>query len=336
MPWIKLDDDFFAHRKIIDLSKDAKLLYLAGLTHSSSQLTDGVLTPGAVRAISALVNIRRQNVSKTCSELVQNRLWIVSKDGYEIYHFLDRNPTAAEVREKREATAQRVQSYRTRNAECNAVTSSVCNAVSNAAIDADVDVDTHSREGSLSKGISEDVDYPTPKKTRASASARDGGGGGGQGSQGELAELAMRVSRAAKGSVGAGDDLIGVLSPYVADLGAERIVAETITARDWYAGKKRKLDLRLLGNWLKREQQKKDEANAAATAAAVAHAQAEKVNGHEGQHATDANRILTLDEARAAREREDAEIMADAAERARLVREFFGTQVQQRVPGEVS
>lgn len=156
--------------------------------------------------------------------------------------------------------------------------------------------------------------------TKTRVSARSGVVGGEGSQQAESAELAMRVSRAAKGSVGAGDDLIGTLSPYVADLGAERIVAETIAARDWYAGKKRKLDLRALGNWLKREQEKKTAADAAATATAQAHAQ-QKVNGngHEGQHATDANRIRTLDEARAAREREDADIIARAELAARLV-----------------
>ncbi len=56
MSWVKLDDQIFAHPKIINLAQDAKLLYLAGLAYCAGQLTDGLLSPGAVRMIAAQVD----------------------------------------------------------------------------------------------------------------------------------------------------------------------------------------------------------------------------------------------------------------------------------------
>lgn len=131
MGWVKLDDRFFTHPKIIDLSKDAKLVFLAGLTLASCQLTNGFLSDATVRAIMALVNIRRQNVSKIEHELDTKSLWKRVQDGYEIHDYLDYNPSSEQVREKRERTATRVAEWRKRNEGSNAVTNSVRNGVSN-------------------------------------------------------------------------------------------------------------------------------------------------------------------------------------------------------------
>jgi hypothetical protein len=97
MTWVKLDDQFFAHPKVIDLPKDAKLLYLAGLTHCAAQLTDGALSGGAVRAITALVDVDRS----VTQQLVDAGLWEVTEAGYAVHDYLKYNRTGEQVKAER-------------------------------------------------------------------------------------------------------------------------------------------------------------------------------------------------------------------------------------------
>jgi len=80
MPWIRLDDQFFANPKVVELGKDAKLVYLAALTYCGSQLTAGVIKAGAVRMVAAMVDAERECVA----ELVDAGLWEVVDDGWWI------------------------------------------------------------------------------------------------------------------------------------------------------------------------------------------------------------------------------------------------------------
>lgn len=73
MPWLKLDDSFFDHEKILDRSKDAKLLHLAALTYCAARSPHGVLSPAAVRVCAAKVDI--DNRDQTVTELLRARLW---------------------------------------------------------------------------------------------------------------------------------------------------------------------------------------------------------------------------------------------------------------------
>lgn len=129
MAWVKLDDQFFAHPKVIDLSKDAKLLFLAGLAHCAAQLTDGAISQGALRVIAATVDVDRV----VAGELVNAGLWLTTSTGYTVHDYLDYNPTADQVKHERAATAQRVANWRQRHQDrdvSNGVTSGVSNAVS--------------------------------------------------------------------------------------------------------------------------------------------------------------------------------------------------------------
>lgn len=122
MAWVKLDDQFFANPKVIDLPKDAKLLYLGGLTHAAAQLTDGALTPGAVRLIAAMVDVDRSHAAA----LVTAGLWDVDGDNYIIHDYHSYNRTAEQVKADRDANAKRQDRYRGRHSnEGNAVTDTV-------------------------------------------------------------------------------------------------------------------------------------------------------------------------------------------------------------------
>jgi hypothetical protein len=109
MSWSRLDDQFFNHQKVIDLPKDAKLLYLCALTHAAAQLTDGFISPGALRVVSALVDVD----PRMAETLVEAELWERTEKGYQIHDYLEYNPSAENVRRDREAAKQRMKVKRT-------------------------------------------------------------------------------------------------------------------------------------------------------------------------------------------------------------------------------
>lgn len=128
MAWVKLDDQFFANPKVIDLPKDAKLLYLGGLTHAAAQLTDGTLTPGAVRMICAMVDVDRGQADA----LVAAGLWDRDGENFIIHDYLNYNRTAEQVKSDRDRNAQRQERYRDRHADdTNAVSNGASNGVTN-------------------------------------------------------------------------------------------------------------------------------------------------------------------------------------------------------------
>jgi hypothetical protein len=101
MTWVKLDDQFFEHRKTRGLSKDAQLLFLASLAYSASRLTDGALDAKAVRILRATVDVDQETVS----ELSKAGMWEPSNGSadYMIHDYLDYNPSAADVAEAKAA-----------------------------------------------------------------------------------------------------------------------------------------------------------------------------------------------------------------------------------------
>ncbi len=50
MTWIRLDDQFLAHPKIVGLSNDQLALWLAGIAYSNQQRTDGGVIPAVAVA----------------------------------------------------------------------------------------------------------------------------------------------------------------------------------------------------------------------------------------------------------------------------------------------
>ena len=115
MTWIKIDDSFPDHPKIIGLSAEAFRTHIRGLCYSGRFLTDGLVPASAVDSIGNPESI---------AELVDSCLWIRSQieGGYWIHDYLDHQTSKSEVEEKREAVRQRVARYR----------ASRSNAVSNA------------------------------------------------------------------------------------------------------------------------------------------------------------------------------------------------------------
>lgn len=103
MSWVKLDDQFFTHPKVIDLPKDAKLLYLSALTYSAGQLTDGIVSPGALRVIAATVDVSKDE----SAALVAAGLWETCEFGWIIHDYHDYNLSAGEAKEHKSDISQK-------------------------------------------------------------------------------------------------------------------------------------------------------------------------------------------------------------------------------------
>jgi hypothetical protein len=102
LSWLKIDDGFSEHPKVDALTDRAHRIHVDALCYCSRNLTDGQLTAVTVRGVKA----RRRATQKHIDELVGAGLWVPYKDGYLVKAFLEYNPTAAEVKEKRAARAE--------------------------------------------------------------------------------------------------------------------------------------------------------------------------------------------------------------------------------------
>ncbi len=128
MAWVKIDDQFTDHPKIVAAGPLAGWLYVAGLCYSARYLTDGFVPRAQVRK---LVDV--DEVTPLVTALVTAGLWRESQGGYTIHDYLDYNPPAEKVKAERAANAQRQAKYKEtlRNAGEPSIYNTVSNTVTN-------------------------------------------------------------------------------------------------------------------------------------------------------------------------------------------------------------
>ena len=137
MSWVKLDDAFFANRKVRSVSVQASHLALAGLCFCAQNENDGHLLDDDVKLIANMAKVGP--AAKLVEELVGVGVWERENGGFAVHDFLEYNPSHAELEQKRITTKKRVAAYRSRgcNGVGNGVTASVgnggCNGVGNTA-----------------------------------------------------------------------------------------------------------------------------------------------------------------------------------------------------------
>jgi hypothetical protein len=107
MPWVKLDDSFFSHPKVVAAGTEAVGLYVMALTYSAHHLTDGHVAaawvkekagPKARKLVAALTE---PPTGFECA------LWERNGTGWVIHDYLDYNPSRAEIMKKRKADTER-------------------------------------------------------------------------------------------------------------------------------------------------------------------------------------------------------------------------------------
>lgn len=89
MWWVRLDDDFPNHPKVVGLSDAAFRAYVQGLCYCSQYLTDGWLParPGDRRA---------------AGELVKAHLWVPDGEGFQVHDYLDHQQSREQVNARRQ------------------------------------------------------------------------------------------------------------------------------------------------------------------------------------------------------------------------------------------
>lgn len=119
MSWLKIDDNFPEHERIIGLpGPAAKWLHVVALCHCAKQLTDGHIEPFRLKVICAVAEVPRATFQ--IKELVKAGLWLDNGDGsYEVRDFLHYNPSSADVKAKRQGAKDRMTALRSLDVRAN-------------------------------------------------------------------------------------------------------------------------------------------------------------------------------------------------------------------------
>src|SRR5699024_10465837 len=109
MAWFKIDDNFYDHPKVDELSLEAIGLWAVCGTYVARHLTDGFI---AARRVTRL-----GGTDELAAKLVDAELWDPADGGYTFRNWREYQPTRAEVEGKREQARRRQQRKRQRDAE---------------------------------------------------------------------------------------------------------------------------------------------------------------------------------------------------------------------------
>ena len=132
MSWVRLDDGFPGHRKVLPLSDAAFRLHVAALCHCNQQGNDGHMDRAALRVLSGYL-AHPQKAAAASKELEDSGLWEQTKTGWRIHDFLVYQQSADQKKASNQRAAERMKKMRDRLAgvkteaesqrECYGVTS---------------------------------------------------------------------------------------------------------------------------------------------------------------------------------------------------------------------
>ena len=106
MTWVRIDDRLHDNRKIKRLwlrNRGALALHLLALSYSGQHETDGVVDDEFVTLLAP----GKADRQKLIAALVDAGLWGEHADGWQINDFLEYNPSAAELQDRRRRDADR-------------------------------------------------------------------------------------------------------------------------------------------------------------------------------------------------------------------------------------
>ena len=100
MAWAKLDDGLWCNEKLWSVSVHARWLYVAAISWSVDNLTDGYVPVHAAVYVS-----RSRRAPSWARELLAARLWSAVDGGYLIHDFHEYNDSAEQVKQRRKKWA---------------------------------------------------------------------------------------------------------------------------------------------------------------------------------------------------------------------------------------
>jgi len=112
--WVKLDDHFVDHPKIVKAGPMAGWLFVAGLCYANRFLTNGFIPAEQVGRL--LPRVPRLLPTELAGKLCRSRLWKTAKvkgtKGYIVHDFLKYQPSRRQVIRERKKTAERQARWR--------------------------------------------------------------------------------------------------------------------------------------------------------------------------------------------------------------------------------
>jgi hypothetical protein len=108
--WVKLDDRFPVHPKVITLDDRAFRLHVTALCYAAEHLTDGEIQRRTLPLLARNSGITRP--AATVNRLVTAGLWDVNDDGWTIHDYLLYNPAKQEIERERAAARERMKRVR--------------------------------------------------------------------------------------------------------------------------------------------------------------------------------------------------------------------------------
>lgn len=124
MAWVKLDDQFTDHPKIVAAGPQAGWLHVCAMCYASRYLTDGFIP------INVIPRLMTGNTTKLVETLVAVGLWETAEGGYQIHDYLEYNPSRADTLAAREKDAKRQREHRDSRSG-KYVSHDVCHTVTN-------------------------------------------------------------------------------------------------------------------------------------------------------------------------------------------------------------
>ncbi len=113
MSWVKLDDNYADHPKVVAAGPLAAWLNVAAWCYAARYRTDGFVPYNAVGRLCDTMTYDPHDLAR---RLVEVGLWEAvsdnAYDGYRIHDYLQYNPSAADAEATREAARQRMQKVR--------------------------------------------------------------------------------------------------------------------------------------------------------------------------------------------------------------------------------
>jgi hypothetical protein len=160
MTWVKIDDAFPDHPKVIGLSDRAFRLHIRGLCYCGKYLTDGFIPYAAINAIIT------EPEYKPTDELETAGLWIRGDKGFEIHDYLEHQSSKSEVTEKKESTRERAKRYREAKKKTSAPDDDWENLISNVSHHAEVTASEYREQSTDTENRvqrTEDNNLPLPR-----------------------------------------------------------------------------------------------------------------------------------------------------------------------------
>lgn len=100
MPWVRLDEDFAEHPKVVTAGPLAMAMHVAGLCYANRNSTDGrIPRPIAKRLID--LDDFTQSWEDVVADLLTAGMWTETEQGFEIHDYLEYQPSKADVEAKR-------------------------------------------------------------------------------------------------------------------------------------------------------------------------------------------------------------------------------------------